>query len=107
MVSGVIFKGLYLNIILRKIDNSLVFKIIEVIIVLAFLYLFIFVDRMYEEMLYLTAYKNFNNDFLIIDLLKKIIISLGISLITYNVKKYGGNEMKKMLKLFLPLIVIL
>ena len=78
--------GLHLNVMLYKIKGKLYFIILEVIIILSGLIVIIFIDKMYEEMFYLTSFKNYREVILPINFIKKLSVSLSISLITFNLK---------------------
>lgn len=78
--------GLHLNVMIYKIKGKLYFRILEAIIILSGLIVLIFIDKMYEEMLYLTSFKNYREVILPIDFIKKLSVSLSISLITFNLK---------------------
>ena len=78
--------GLHLNAILYKIKGKLYFIILELIIILSGLIVIIFIDKMYEEMFYLTSFKNYREVILPIDFIKKLSVSLSISLIMFNLK---------------------
>ena len=78
--------GLHLNVMLYKIKGKLYFIILEVIIILSGLIVLFFIDKMYEEMFYLTSFKNYREVILPINFIKKLSVSLSISLITFNLK---------------------
>ena len=78
--------GLHLNVMLYKIKGKLYFIILEVIIILSGLIVLFFIDKMYVEMFYLTSFKNYREVILPINFIKKLNVSLSISLITFNLK---------------------
>lgn len=84
--------GLHLNAMLYKIKGKLYFIILEAIIILSGLIVFIFIDKMYEEMFYLTSFKNYREVILPIDFIKKLSVSLSISLITFNFKNMNRRK---------------
>lgn len=86
--------GYHLNKIVWKFKKNLIFKIIETIIITTGLIVMIFIDHMYEEMFFLTSFKNYNEQSFIIDILKKIVIALSISLITFNLNNLIRRKTK-------------
>ncbi len=78
--------GLHLNVMINNIKGKLYFIILETIIILSGLIVLIFIDKMYEEMFYLTSFKNYREVMLPIDFIKKFSVSLSISLISFNLR---------------------
>lgn len=80
--------GIHLNKMLYKLKNEILFKIIEVFLILIGLIIMIFIDRIYEEMFYLTSFKNYDAINIFLDILKKLLTSISISLLSFNVLKF-------------------
>ncbi len=78
--------GLHLNTMLFRIRKNVIFLIIEIAIILYGLTILIFVDKIYEELFSLVYFKNYIEQTFIVDILKKIVMALSISLITFNVR---------------------
>ncbi len=87
--------GFHLNMMVGKIKDSLIFKIVEAILILLGLFVFIYFDRGYEEMFYLTNFKNYDEQLLIVDILKKISVVLSISLLSFDLNDLLRRKNKK------------
>lgn len=87
--------GLHLNSLLYKFKDNIFFKIIAVIIILGGLFVMFYVDKMYEEMFLLTMFKDFKEETLIVNILKKVLIVLSISLSTYSLNNLTRRLIKK------------
>ncbi len=86
--------GFHLNQILYRYKPYLLFKIIDVIIIICGLYIMICIDRIYEEAFFLTNFKNHNNASLFIFIYNKLISALSISLLTFNIKSFISRRNK-------------
>ncbi len=80
--------GFHLNLFLFKFKDFWIFKTFEILIILCGLFIMIFIDRMYEEMFFLIAFKSYDETPFIIDFLKKIAIALSVSLIGFNITNF-------------------
>ncbi len=91
--------GIHLNAILYKVKNKLLFRIFEAVIIIAGLFVSIFIDRIYEEMFLLASFKSIDEVPIYLDVLEKLSITFSIGFLTYetcNIKIRRKNNEKEM-----------